>query len=259
MTYTAASFLQVCVALLAIARALVVPLLPRFGAFAGITWPAASPEQKKGAWYLAAVLSLDVAAEYVNRLVNANLPSPNGPPLSGLARIGAHMGLACYALWVCMILAFVAWLARKTNIGAFMHHAAFGLFAGIVLAFVAAYPELRGDASLRVLGALHLVSFVAAVPCLASFARSRGERVLGIERVCSIWLVFLSLSAGVGPLRPWSHVPIDRQAAEQVTAVSMLALYVSIVVTIALGGIKWIRGITSLSRDRYVSGRSPLS
>jgi hypothetical protein len=251
--------MQLCAALLAIVRALVVPFLPRFGAYAGITWPAASSEQKSAAWYLAGVLSLDVAAEYVNRLVNARLPAPNGPPLAGLARIGAHAGLAFYAAWVCCILAFVAWLARKTKLGAFVHHAAFGLCAGIVLSFVAAYPELRGDASLRVLGALHLAAFVAAVPCLASFARSKGEARLGIERVCGIWLVFLSLAAGVGPLRPWAHAPIDRQAAEQVTAVSMLVLYVSLVVTILAGGIKWIRGIASLSRDRYGSRRSPLS
>lgn len=252
----AASIMQVCAALLAIVRAFVVPFLPRLGALAGIVWPAASDESKRAAWYLAAVLSLDVAAENVNRLVNASLPAPNGSPLAGVERIAAHAGLAFYAAWVCCILIFAAWLARKTKLGAFVHHAAFGVWAAVVLAFVAAYPELRGDASLRVLGALHVLAFVAALPCLATFARSKGERALGIERTCALWLVFLSLAAGLGPLRPWSHVPIDRNAAEQITAVAMLVLYVSIVTTITLGGAKWVKSCLSA---HYGSGRSRLS
>lgn len=252
----AASIMQVCAALLAIVRALVVPFLPRLGALAGIAWPAASSESKRAAWYLAAVLSLDVAAENVNRLVNARLPAPNGSPLAGVERIAAHAGLAFYAAWVCCILAFVAWLARKTMLGAFVHHAALGAWSAVALAFVAAYPDLRGDASLRVLGALHVLAFVAALPCLATFARSRGERILGTERICALWLVFLSLAAGLGPLRPWAHVPIDRDAAERVTAVSMLVLYVSIVLTIILGGAKWVRSFLSVL---YGSRRSRLS
>lgn len=250
--------MQVCAALLAIVRSLVVPLLARIAAHGGLVWPAASSEQKSAAWYLAGVLSLDVVAEYANRFVNESLPAPNGPPLSSLARIAAHAGLAFYAAWVACILAFVAWLARKTMLGAFVHRASFGLFAGIVLAFVAAYPELRGDASLRVLGAMHLACFVAALPCLASFTRSKGEVRLGIERICGFWLVFLSIAAGVGPMRPWDYAPIDRPNAELVTAVSMLTMYCSIVATILAGGIQWVRGIASSSRDRYGLPRSLL-
>ncbi len=252
----AASIMQVCAALLAIVRALVVPFLPRLGALAGIAWPAASSESKRAAWYLAAVLSLDVAAENVNVAIMAHLPPVNGAPLAGLTRIGAHVCVASYAAWVCGILVFAAWLARKTKLGAFVHHAAFGAWAAVVLAFVAAYPDLRGDASLRVLGALHVLVFVAALPCLASFVRSRGERVLGTERICALWLVFLSLAAGLGPLQPWANAPIDRDAAERVTSTSMLVLYVSIVLTIILGGAKWVRSFLSVL---YGSRRSRLS
>lgn len=252
----AASIMQVCAALLAIVRAIFAPFLPQLGALAGIVWPAASSEGKRAAWYLAAVLSLDVAYEYTNIVINAHLPPPNGAPLAGLARIAAHAGLSFYAAWVCGILAFVAWLARKTKLGAFVHHAAFGTWAAVVLSFVAAYPELRGDASLRVLGALHILAFVAALPCLATFARSRGERILGTERICALWLVFLSLAAGIGPLQPWANVPIDRDAAERVTSVAMLVLYVSIVSTIMIGGVKWARSFLSVL---YGSRRSRLS
>lgn len=239
-----ATILQFVAALLAFCRALVLRWLHRRG----------TPVPTREPWFLATVLLLDVVNDWTNRAINAALPAPGGPPLEGLARAGAHLGLALYAAWLCGTLAFVGWLGRW-RMGAVGVGGAIALWFAFVGAIVLGYPELRGEAALRLLGALHIAVFALQVPCFATFAKSRGDR-LGTERICALWLAFLGLAAGVGPLRPWTEGPINRIAAESFMAVAMLALYSSITLTVLVGGVPWVKSFWSA---RYGSSRLPRS
>lgn len=225
----AATVVQLTATLLACCRALVLSWLHR----RGTAVPTREP------WFLVMVLFADVVNDVANRIINAMLPPPGGVPLVGFARAGAHLGVALYAAWLCSGLAFVGWLGRW-RMGAVGVGGAIALWLVFVGASVLGYPEIRGESALRMLGALHLGVFALQVPCFATFAISRGER-LGTERICALWLAFLGLAAGIGPLRPWAEGSIDRIAAESTMAVAMLALYLSIAVTIVVGGVPWIK------------------
>jgi hypothetical protein len=242
----AATTLQFAAALLAVLRAVVARALPRQAAMLGFSWPVATERP----WLLAGVLWLDVLNDWVNRGINSYLPAPNGPPLVGLARAAAHVGLAAYAAWVCGILGYVAWLARHRVPK--LVFAAGSLWLMFIATNVALYADVRGDVALRALGVLHIITFVCEVPCLVTFAHSRGDK-LGTERICGFWLSFLCLAAGIGPLQPWEKGAIDRSAAEQLMGVAMVALYASIVVTIVVGGVRWF------CRCCYGRGRLPPS
>lgn len=224
-----ATILQLLAAALAFVRALLLVRLHRRG----------TPVPTKEPWLLFGVLFADVVNEWVNRLVNAALPPPGGPPLEGVARAAAHVGLALYAGWLCGGLAFIGWLGRW-RMGAVGVGGAVALWSVFVGVTVAGYPEIRGETALRLLGGLHLGVFALQVPCFLTFAVSRGER-LGTERICALWLAFLGLAAGIRPLRPWAEGPIDRVAAESFMAAAMLALYSSIALTIVVGGVPWVK------------------
>ena len=227
-----ATILQLAAALLAVSRAVVARALPRQAAMLRVSWPVASER----VWLLAGVLWLDVLNDWVNRCINWYLPVPNGPPLVGLARAAAHVGLAMYAAWLCAILAYVGWLARHRVPRVVF--AAVSLWVMFIATNVGFYGCVRGDMALRALGVLHIITFVCELLCIISFAQSRGDK-LGTERICGVWLSFLCLAAGIGPLRPWERGTIDRAAAEQLMGVAMVALYASIVVTIVVGGVRW--------------------
>ena len=225
----AATIFQLVAVVLAFLRALLLLRFRRRGA----------PVPMREAWFLFAVLFADVVNDWVNRLINAALPPPGGPPLEGLARAAAHAGLALYALWLCGGLAFVGWLGRW-RMGAVGVGGAIALWLVFVGVTIFGYPEVRGESALRLLGALHMGVFALQVPCFITFAVTRGER-LGTERICALWLAFLGLAAGMGPLRPWAEGSIDRIAAESFMAVAMLALYSSVVTTIVVGGLPWVK------------------
>lgn len=238
---------QALAATCAIVRAIVLPYVPRIAARAGHALPLPTPERIRAAWGLAAVVALDVANELGNRAINAWLPAPSVEPFAGLPRLAAWAGLSLYAAWICAGLAFVAWLALRRELRALALGISAGLWLGCVLAFGAGYPALRGDAALRVLGALHVATFAVQLPCMLGYARSRGEGRMGTERLCAVWLAFLSLAAGLGPLRPWIGGPIDRASAESLTAAAMLLLYLSLIGT--MGITPWISTLW-----RYVCG-----
>lgn len=240
----AATILQFTAAMLAFGRAVMLSWLRRRG----------TPIWTREPWFLAAVLLADVVNDWGNRAINAALPAPGGPPLEGAARAAAHVGLALYAAWLCGGLAYVGWLGRW-RMGAVGVGGAVAFWLVFVGAIVFKYPEIRGEAALRMLGALHMGVFALQVPCFLTFVVSRGDR-LGTERICALWLAFLGLAAGIGPLRPWAEGPIDRIAAESTIAAAMVALYSSIVVTIVVGGVPWVN---SWWRGRSGSWRLPRS
>lgn len=241
-----ASKLQFVAALLATVRAAVLLVLPRWTLLPKASNDNFSATSLDG-WFLAAILWLDVANDWLNRTINAHLPMPNGAPLAGAARAAAHLGLAVYAAWVCGILAFVGWLVRQ-QLPRFGIAAAAILWGAFVATDVLLYHRVRGDVALRALGLLHIAAFVCEIACLSAFVRTRGK--FGTERVCAIWLVFLGLSAGMGPLRPWDLGTIDRVAAEKTLGQAMTALYASIIATI-IWGASWSSSLVCCGSSRW--------
>lgn len=246
--------LQLFAAMLATLRACALSSSPRWTA-PGFTWPRASNDNvvkpSFEPWFLSLVLWIDIANDWTNRFVNKHLPAPGGPPLAGLARAGAHVGLAMYAAWICGILCFVGWLARH-RLPRYGVESAAIVWVSFVVVNVLFYREVRGDLALRMLGALHVIAFVSELPCLIVYAKS-GRKKLTTERICAVWLVFLGLAAGVGPLRPWETGSIDRVAAEALMGAAMTAMYASIIITILARGAAWFSSSLrcGLSRSRH--------
>lgn len=242
-----ATTLQFFAALLGTMRAAILLVLPRWT----LSLPKPSNDNvsatSRDAWCLALILSLDVFNDWINRSINAQLPTPNGAPLTGVARAAAHVGLAVYAAWVCGILGFVGVLVRR-QLPRFGIAAAGILWGTFVTTNVLFYHRMRGDLALRALGLLHIVAFICEIGCLSAFVRARGK--FGTERICAIWLIFLGLAAGIGPMQPWETGTIDRVAAEKTLGQAMTALYASIIATISLRGASW-------SYSLACSGSSP--
>ncbi len=227
-----ASALQLVASMLALFRAGMMQALPR--------WTTSKPSNDNVSialepWALAVVLVLDVANDWGNRAINAHLPAPGGPLLSGVARITAHLGLAVYAAWVCGILAFVGLIARRF-LPRFGVAGAIILWSTFTISNVLFYEKIRGDVALKVLGVVHCIAFVCELPCLVFIVRF--DKRLTTERVCAVWLVFLGVAAGIGPLRPWDWGAVDRGLAENALTLAMGVLYASIIVTI-LAGASW--------------------
>lgn len=226
-------------AILATLRAIALWLLPWWKGFTGFASPQASndnlPTVSPHSRWLAVVLWSDCANDAINRFVNEHLPPPGGAPLTGLARAGAHLGLAAYAAWICATLAFVGLLVRH-RLPKFGVISAAVLWVTFVVPNVLFYHELRSDNALRGLGALHIVAFLCELRCLLLFAKP-GAAKLRTEQVCAVWLVFLGVAAGIGPLRPWEMGTIDRVMAEDIMGAAMATLYALIVITILVRGV----------------------
>lgn len=248
-----ASVTQGTAALMAVLRAALLPLGARLGARVGLVLPLPTDAQRGVAWGLAGVLSLDLAGEYLTRATNGLLPPPESTVLHGLARLLAHAGLIAYAAWLCGILAYCIALAVPGERRALAIMGPLGLLAGVALAFVVGYPALRGDAALRVLGALHIAVLCGACPAFVAYARSFGEVSLGVDRLSAVFLACLSINAGLGPFAPWGAAAIDRAQAAQWCALASVILYAALIA--AMVG-PWIYRVFSLSRLLVWSYRS---
>ena len=236
---TTAAALQMTAAILATIRAIVLWVLPRWAAL-GLAAQKASndnvPAVSAHPFWLALVLWSDFVNDWTNRFVNEHLPAPGGSALSGLARAGAHLGLAMYAAWICGILGYVGLLVRH-RLPRFGVTSAVILWLSFVVTNVLFYHEFRGDDALRGLGTLHILAFCCELRCLVLFAKA-GVESFATERICAVWLVCLGLAPGIGPLRPWDLGALDRVTAEKSMEAAMAVLYGLIVVTILSRGVK---------------------